>query len=132
MNPIGIVLPITRGSTAGYFNQSYDSLTQIKSNIINLLRTNSGERRMQPKFSGGLQELLFEQNIQETPDLLKQIIQDKIKMWIPGVEVKNVNLTLSDVEKNTLTDTYKVYLKLDFIYNNQSDTLSLTFTSTNV
>jgi len=77
MKPIGLVLPLTRGNN-GYFDQSYDTMTQIKSNIINLLRTNSGERRMQPQFSSGLQEALFEQNLQNTPDLIKRIIENKI------------------------------------------------------
>jgi phage baseplate assembly protein W len=132
MNAIGLVLPLTRGSKSGYFNQSYDNLTQIKSNIINLLRTNTGERRMQPKFSGGLQELLFDQNMMETPDLVKQAIENKIKVWIPGVEVQNVNLSISDTQNNTLTDTYTVYLKLNFIYNNQSGTIEMEVTSNTV
>ena len=89
MNPIGLVLPLARGNS-GYFDQSYDTMTQIKSNIINLLRTNSGERRMQPQFSSGLQEALFEQNLENTPDIIKRIIEQKINMWIPGVNVENV------------------------------------------
>jgi hypothetical protein len=131
MNPIGIILPITRGNN-GYFDQSYDTMTQIKSNIINLLRTNSGERRMQPQFSGGLQEALFEQNLKDTPDLIKKIIEKKINMWIPGVVVENIDLEISEDEKNTLTDTYKVYIKIIFRVNQVSSTIALEFTSNNV
>ncbi len=131
MKPIGLVLPLTRGN-AGFFDQSYDTLTQIKSNIINLLRTNSGERRMQPLFSSGLQEYLFEQNLEETPEILKKVIQDRINLWIPGVTVKNVDLKFTDSEKDTLKDTYKVYIKVEFMINNQSDSVNVELTQNNV
>jgi phage baseplate assembly protein W len=131
MNPIGILLPIKHGPM-GYFNQSYDSISQIKSNIINLLRTNSGERRMQPTFSGGLQEALFEQNLKDSPELVKKIIEGKIKMWIPGIKVENIDLNLSDVEKNDIIDTYKMYITIKFTINNQTDVVSLSVTSNNI
>jgi phage baseplate assembly protein W len=131
MKPIGLVLPLTRGN-AGFFDQSYDTLTQIKSNIINLLLTNSGERRMQPQFSSGLQEYLFEQNLEETLEILKKVIQDKINLWIPGVTVKNVNLKFTDSEKNNFKDTYKVYIKVEFIVNNQSDSVNVELTQNKV
>lgn len=130
MNPIGLVLPLTRGNN-GYFDQSYDSLTQIKSNIINLLRTNTGERRMQPEFSSGLQAALFEQNLDATPELIKKIIENKINMWIPGVVIENIDLNITEEEKNTLTDTYKVYTKITFRVNQQTDFVELEFTSNN-
>ena len=73
MNPIGLTLPLQIGRN-GYFEQSYDTLTQVKANITNLLRTKKGERRMNPNFGSGLQEYLFEQNLQDSPDIIKQII----------------------------------------------------------
>lgn len=131
MNPIGLVLPLTRGKS-GYFDQSYDTMTQIKNNIINLLRTNTGERRMQPNFSSGLQEALFDQNLENTPDIIRRIIEQKINMWIPGVTVENVNLNISNDEKNTLIDTYKVYVKITFRVNQQVDSVALEFVSNNI
>ena len=58
--PIGLTLPIRDGSN-GYFEQSFDTLTQIRSNIINLLNTKPFERRFQPTFSSKLNTLVFEQ-----------------------------------------------------------------------
>ena len=104
----------------------------MQSNIINLLRTNSGERRMQPQFSSGLQEALFEQNLENTPDIIKRIIEQKINMWIPGVNVENVVLNISTNEKNNLTDTYKVYVKITFRVNQQVDSVVLEFVSNNI
>jgi hypothetical protein len=46
---IGITLPLQLGNT-GYFEQSFDTLTQVKSNFINLILTRKGERVHQPEF----------------------------------------------------------------------------------
>ena len=55
---IGITLPIQNGN-GGYFNQSFITSEQIKSNIKNLLLTKKYERVMQPELGSGLQDLLF-------------------------------------------------------------------------
>jgi phage baseplate assembly protein W len=131
MNPIGLTLPLTRGNTTGYFEQSYDTLEQVKSNIVNLLRTNKGERRMRPGFSSGLQEALFEQNLLDSPEAIKEIIKSKINTWIPGVYIQKIDLNISTDEKNTFIDTYKVYINISFLVNQQAASVSMEFTSNN-
>lgn len=130
MNSIGIILPISRGHT-GYFNQSYDTMTQIKSNITNLLSTNSYERRMQPTFSSGIRELLFDQNTENLHHLIQSVISSKISEWIPGVVVENVELVLPENEKDFLVDTYKIYIKVRFSVNTQSDWVSVAISPMN-
>jgi len=131
MNPIGLTLPLQIGKN-GYFQQSYDTLTQVKSNITNLLRTKKGERRMNPNFGSDLQEYLFEQNIEESPDIIKQIITDEIKNYVPGVTVNKVDINIANQEKNKLTDSYILYIKIQFTINNQTDTISLRINQNNI
>ena len=131
MNPIGLTLPFQIGKN-GYFEQSYDTFTQIKSNITNLLRTKKGERRMNPNFGSGLQEYLFEQNVLESPEILKQIITDEINNYIPGVTVNKIDVGLSNNEKNQLTDSYILYIKIQFTFNNQTDSLELIVNQNNM
>ena len=57
---VGITLPLRLGNS-GYFEQSYTTLEQVKSNVINLLLTIPGERYMQPTFGSNLYSHLFEQ-----------------------------------------------------------------------
>ena len=102
-NPIGIDIPIQRG-TNGYFSQTFDTVYQTKVNIINLLNTKRGERRFQPLFGSGLQNALFEQNLDDNIEILKNIIRDDINNWIPNVDVINVDLSLTDSQKNNLKD----------------------------
>ena len=131
MNPIVLTLPLQIGRK-GYFQQSYDTLTQVKANITNLLRTKKGERRMNPNFGSGLQEYLFEQNLQDSPDIIKQIITDDVKNYVPGVTVNKVDIGVSNQEKNKLTDSYTLYIKIQFTINNQTDTLSLRINQNNI
>ena len=44
---VGISLPLQSGR-GGYFNQTYTTIEQVTSNVINLLLTLPGERYMQP------------------------------------------------------------------------------------
>jgi len=126
--PIGITLPL-RGSNSGYFEQSYDTLTQVKSNIINLLNTRVGERRMQPTFGSRLWTLLFEQSIDTLPDVAVNIVREDISMWIPNVTVIDVtsNLYKSD-QSSQDRDIYKLQLAVVFMLNmtKQTDTVSIT------
>ena len=131
MNPIGLTLPLQIGRN-GYFEQSYDTLTQVKSNITNLLRTKKGERRMNPNFGSSLQEYLFEQNLQDSADIIKQIITDEINNYISGVTVNKIDIGISNQEKNELTDSYILYIKIQFTVNNQTDTLNLTVNQNNI
>lgn len=126
--PIGITLPI-RNSNSGYFEQSYDTLTQTKSNIINLLNTRQGERRMQPTFGSRLWSLLFEQNTDNLPEIASNIVKEDISMWIPNITVIDVtaNLYKSD-QTNSDRDIYRLQVAVVFMLNmtKQQDTVTIT------
>src|SRR4051812_9303125 len=92
-NPIGLVLPISNGNS-GFFDQTFDTLTQTKMNIINLLNTRRGERRFQPTFGTRLWELAFSQNVDNLSDIANNIVAEDVSMWIPNVSVLDVSSTL--------------------------------------
>ena len=54
---IGVTLPF---DGTAVFNPSYATKVQIKSNLLNLILTNPGERFMNPKFGIGIRKFLFE------------------------------------------------------------------------
>jgi phage baseplate assembly protein W len=120
--PIGLSLPIQRGKK-GYFNLNYDTISQAKSNIINLLKTVKGERRFQPLFGSGLQDVLFEPNLDNTPDILEQIIATDITQWIPNVKVKSVTITTQHPST--------VNLNIVFTVNNLQDSIDLVLQQNN-
>ena len=114
--PIGLVFPLQDGEKSGYFDQSYDSFTAYRMNIINLLRTIPGERRMNPAFGSRLWSVLFEQNDELVTDKISKIIKEDVAEWIPGVSVASVQVKYDDGETvATQTDTYKLYIAVAYV-----------------
>lgn len=128
MNPIGLTLPLKSGIN-GYFEQSYDTLTQIKANITNFFNTRPGERRFNPQFGTKLYQYLFEQNIEGFDEILKNVIVEDMNYWFPNVIVNTVFLDITTAQKNKNTDNYIINIKIQFTVNNQTDVLGLTVTS---
>lgn len=125
--PIGITLPIRKG-VASYFEQSYDTLTQVRSNIINLLNTRPGERRMQPTFGSRLWTLNFEPNMEILTEMAQRIVAEDVAAWVPGVTVTNIDVSLLKSEQSLDDrDIYRLHIALDFVVDTtkQTDTIEL-------
>ena len=125
--PIGIMLPLQRGNV-GYFDQSFDSFTAYRMNIINLVRTKPGERRMNPTFGCRLWNFVFEPNDSFLPDKIGKVIREDISQWIPGVSVSSVEVKYFEDDKSTdLRDIYKLYIVVVFVVDaiNQEDVVEI-------
>ena len=107
--PIGIILPVARG-LSGYFDQSFDVLTQVKSNIGMLLKTRKGERRMNPNFGSGLWELLFEGNTDSLAPMVESTVRRDVEKWLPYVNINQVTVK-HDTEE---IDKYAVGISIIF------------------
>lgn len=120
--PIGITLPIVNGS-GGYFQQSFDTNTQVKSNLSNFLKTKRGERRMMPEFGTRLYTVLFEQQDENINEIVKNLLREEISFWIPEVRVDEISII--NTENSSNDDNYKLRISLAFtvIQTDQKDTL---------
>ncbi len=128
LSPLGITIPIENGNS-GYFAQSFDTLTQVKMNIINLLNTRPGERRMQPTFGSHLWDIIFEQNTEDLPEIAVNTIREDITAWIPNVTVIDVTAqVLKNDQSIQNTDIYRLYIAVQFMLNmtKQTDTVTIT------
>ena len=110
---LGITLPIKLGKT-GYFEQAFDTITQVKSNLINLLLTVKGERVFQPTFGSDLHTLLFTQMDEEYEANVKRAIQSAVSKWLPFLNIVEQNVT-RDHERN------RTLVELTFSLNTQAD-----------
>jgi Bacteriophage baseplate protein W len=125
--PIGLNLPI-QGGNSGYFDQSTDSFTAYRMNIINLIRTVPGERRMNPTFGCRLWTLVFEPNDDFITEKVNKIVTEDIATWIPGVSVNSVDVKYFEDDKSiNLKDIYKLYITVKFTVDtiNQSDVVEI-------
>lgn len=122
---IGITLPIQIGNM-GYFQQSFDTLTQVKSNFINLILTRRGERVHQPEFGCGIHDYLFEQLTPENIEGARLSVVNAVERWMPFLELVQFQLNASSNE----LDNNKLQLYVGYRLRrnpNIRDTIILTF-----
>jgi phage baseplate assembly protein W len=114
---IGVVFPFDGNAI---FNSSFTTKDQIKSNLINVLLTEPGERVMEPNFGVGLKKQLFENQINE--DELESRIKDQCAFYIPEIEITNLIMQL-------IPDTHTLFIRLTykFIINDTTDAIQLNF-----
>lgn len=118
-SPIGLEIPFIRGKN-GYFQQTFDTNSQIKQNLLNFLKTKKGERRMFPEFGTKLYDVVFEQIDENIVEITKNIINEEIKYWIPDITIQKISV--SDKSDKENTDSYKLYISLEFIINKTKET----------
>ena len=119
---IGITLPLTFGNNT--FEQSYLTKDQVKSNIKNLLLTKRGERILQPEFGSGLQELLFEPNVDDLEGRIEDTINESLQQWLPYVTAEEIDIEST----NELRDNNRVNVSIKFRIGDDINLDTLTFT----
>ena len=97
---IGIDLPFRKSDgVEGYFASTSTTIEAVKNNIRNLLQTYEGERLYQPNLGIGLRKFTFEQLTEESIYSIQNTILDKLKVWLPFVEIRDIKIKQED---NTL------------------------------
>ena len=86
---IGVSLPF---NAPGVFNKTYSTKDQIKSNLINLLLTDKGERIMNPEFGTDLRRSLFDNMTNLNSEILRLKIIDSINIFIPEIILGEVKI----------------------------------------
>ena len=104
---VGVALPF---NGPGVFNTNYTTKDQTKSNLINLVLTEPGERVYKPFFGVGLNSLLFEQNIDK--DILQLRIEEAISQ-----DEKLSQITISDIIINRDPNTNTVNVSIEYTSN---------------
>jgi hypothetical protein len=108
---IGLSLPFGLCGNDKLFNQTYSTKDQIKSNLINLLLTNKGERILNPEFGSDLKKILFEQITPSTEDNIRNTINTAINIYVPEVTVDDIIIN-NDPDSNTINITVNYILNL--------------------
>jgi len=123
-SPIGLAIPFIDG-TNGYFQQTFDTNSQVKQNLMNFLNTRRGERRMQPTFGTRLYELVFQQNDANTQEIAKSILAQEFATWIPEIAVTNISINSATNNQNA--DNYKVVISIQYVVKQtkQQDLISI-------
>ena len=114
---IGVAFPLDE---TNMFKGTKTLSAQIKSNLINLLLTQPGERIFLPKYGVGLKYLLFEQQI--NLEVLEEKIRTQVTRYIPQIEITELSTGLSE-------DQHTVFINISyrFFTDNNTDSIQLNF-----
>ncbi len=97
---IGIDYPFHKSTGAeGWFKATPTTLLAIKNNIRMLLKTEKGERFLQPKLGVSLRRFIFEQFTEDTVLAIQDEIMSAVTQWLPFVIVKDIKVTMDDGDR---------------------------------
>ena len=111
---IGISILFNNGKEV--FNQTFTTKDQVKSNLINYILTNKGERLFDPTFGGDLRASLFQPD--SDFDNISARLEQEIYAYIPNIIIRNIGI-------KKYSDENLVNIILDYSINNQNDTLTI-------
>ncbi len=119
-------LGISYVSNAGQlFRPIYVDIDQALENLKNLLLTRFGERVLQPTFGCRLFDILFQPNIFELKDEIKNIIIQPVNFWLPYITIDEVNVITNQDDPNLV---HHVQITITFSING-FDTRAITITA---
>lgn len=121
--PRGIGINVLFNNETNVFNQTYTTKEQVKSNLINYILTNKGERVFDPTFGGNLKASLFEPD--STFDNITARLESEIYAYVPNIIIKNIII-------NKQSDQNLVNLILEYSINNQNDSLVINVSTTDL
>jgi phage baseplate assembly protein W len=106
---IGVSLPFSKP-----FTSTYTTKDQIKSNLINLLLTEVGERVMNPNFGCELRSFLFEGITETNREEIAVSLNNSISLFVPEITVTNIEVSpISETNtSNTISLTISYYLNI--------------------
>jgi phage baseplate assembly protein W len=117
---IGVSLPFS--GPAGPFNKTYSTADQIKSNLVNLLLTDKGERVFNPDFGADLKKALFEVEVDDTYSYIQDLITTNVEYFVPEVQIIEVQV-LPNEDNNSISVTVRYKLKI----SGNSDEITVQF-----
>ncbi len=99
---IGIDYPFHKSNgIEGWFKSTSTTIESVKNNIKLLLRTERGERLMQPNLGVALKRFLFQQIDSDTIIAIQNEIIDTMSFWLPFVEIQDIKVSTDD-SRNTI------------------------------
>lgn len=117
----GIGISVLFNNDNDIFYTTTTTKEQVKSNLVNYILTNKGERFFDPYFGGNLRASLFEPDT--SFDSVAVRLEQEIYAYVPNIIINNLSI-------KKFSDQNLVNIVLDYSINNQPDTLVLNVSTT--
>lgn len=105
---IGFQFPFA-ASSRGFFPPMTDTEV-IKSNLIQLIKTEPGERVMLPDFGCPLKSLLFAPFDRELVNEMRERIRNSVRTYLPTVKILKLDVTQVDEYRSNGLPTLKIFM----------------------
>jgi phage baseplate assembly protein W len=119
--PRGIGISVLYNNGTNVFNTTTTTKEQVKSNLINFILTNKGERLFDPTFGGNLRASLFQPD--SDFDNLSSKLEQEILAYVPNIIIRNINIKKQ-------SDENLVNIIINYSIFNQEDTLVVNLSTT--
>jgi phage baseplate assembly protein W len=126
-NETGLGIGISNATPV--FTTLYDIKKQTKENIKTLLLTQIGERYMFPQFGTELLRLLFQPNVYELKDDIRNIVDDALNKWISNIIVEQLEIKTNE-DDPTLDHMIEISITYSITNFGLLDNLSISATET--
>lgn len=116
---IGVSIPFNGPAV---FNSTFSTQDQIKSNLINLLLTDQGERVMNPNFGSNLKRDLFEMITDDNIAGIQQSLSNSISTFIPQISTTNISIT-TDQDNHIVN----IFISYTLVLSGRADQVQIQF-----
>jgi len=129
---VGIKLPFT-GKNGSLFQLSYTTEEQAISNLKNLLLTRKGERYLQPNFGTDIYDTLFENNTEDLPNILRDMLSADIAFWLPYIIINDLSVTQNTrYESEPIGHSLQISLTVQVSERGANTTITLAVTPSTI
>jgi phage baseplate assembly protein W len=112
--PRGIGISVLYNNGTNVFNTTTTTKEQVKSNLINFILTDKGERFFNPMFGGNIRASLFQPD--SDFDSIASRLESEILAYVPNIIIRSIDL-------NKQSDNNTVNIVINYSIYNQEDTL---------
>jgi phage baseplate assembly protein W len=88
--PKGIGISVLYSNNTSVFSTTTTTKAQIKSNLINYVLTNKGERLFDPNFGGDVRRAIFDANDDSTFDVIATRLETEILQYVPNIILQSI------------------------------------------
>jgi phage baseplate assembly protein W len=88
--PKGIGISVLYSNNTSVFSTTTTTKAQIKSNLINYVLTNKGERLFDPNFGGDVRRAIFDANDDSTFDIIATRLETEILQYVPNIILQSI------------------------------------------
>ena len=122
LTAVGVSLPFN--GTIG-FNSTYSSIEQVRSNLIDYILTNKGERPLNPNYGSDLKKYVFS-NITDTTLYGNMSINDLKTMLTTGIQNNFAKIKIINLDIITSSDTNVVNISINYSFLGTLSTVNIT------